>query len=263
MPTTRLILQSSFWAQKHGNYPSDYEDHAAFHRGASPDDPGRRITALALADGATESAYASLWARSLTTAAVRHLSEHRAQPPTEEAPDPLAKWLPDAIRRWNELVPWSHIPWHAESKVLSGSLAAVITIRAAQSPNGPAHNWRATAVGDSCLFLVDGQQLMCAFPLTTDSQFNSTPNLLSSNPDKNPKLHQLIRTTTGQLEPGQHLIVASDAVSQWALRRQSRKDPPWAEIASLTTSQWEDWLSDQRRAGMPNDDVTIMIATVR
>ena len=87
--------------------------------------------------------------------------------------------------------------------------------------------FRAVAVGDCNLFLLrgigPGLRLVRAFPLERSEEFGSSPFLLGSvaRPDDDPSPH--VRVTEGVLPGDGLLLLASDALSAWLLRREESR----------------------------------------
>src|SRR5438067_1583543 len=115
-----------FSLPKRGNDASENEDayaHSIAH--------GR----FAVADGATESSFAALWAQLLVDEFVK--------PGT---PADWAGWLPPLQARWAAEIDQQPLPWYAETKVQQGAFATFLGV--VIEPDC----WRAVAVGDSCMF---------------------------------------------------------------------------------------------------------------
>ena len=134
MPTVLQPLRwHAFHLPKSGNSAEEYEDAFA----ASPEH-GR----FAVADGASESSFAGLWARLLVEGFVKE-----ARKPWEET-----GWLKPLHERWAAEVNRRPLPWYAEMKRQEGAFATLLGF-ALRSPD----HWRAVAVGDSCLIQVRGE----------------------------------------------------------------------------------------------------------
>ena len=255
----RPRLPRTLWLPKAGNRPEEYED--AF-RVVYPQRLGasaRGSVRAAVADGASESAFAREWANALVDAFV-------AAPP---APDGLAgdspdEWLAAPRERWNDCVPWDRLPWHGEAKARAGAFATLLGLTLAASPNSPRRlSWRALAVGDSCLFVVSGGRLAVSFPVEDASEFDNNPDLLCSNPENAGRGWEAARRLDGECAAGDLLLLASDALAHWFLAAAAAGDAPWESIAALDSSGWDDWVGERRRAGlMRNDDVTLLAIEV-
>ena len=149
-------------APKRGNTDAEYEDAWA----ANP-----RAGRFAVADGATETSNAELWARLLAESFV-------AAPHPWESQD----WLTGPRRRWSEAVDNLDLPWYAEMKREQGAFATLLGIAVRPPAAGKPGLWRALAVGDSCLIRFRDGQPPRSFPLTQSVEFGNQPRLLGSRP---------------------------------------------------------------------------------
>jgi Protein phosphatase 2C len=226
---------------KHGHTAEEYEDAWAADPAA-----GR----FAIADGASESAFANLWARLLTDG---FLAARR--------PRDLAGWLGDARRHWLAEVMGLELPWYAEMKRAEGSFATLLGLNVRPvGPNRPAR-WRAVAVGDSCLVRVRNDGQVKGFPLAGSSEFDNQPRLIGSRGE----MPHGVRYACGSLSPGDHLFLMTDALAQWFLRACEGGGRPWEEIAPLCSAESSDgafavWAEELRGSGaLRDDDVTLLM----
>src|SRR4051794_1984465 len=106
---------------KKGHAAEEYED-------AWAGDPasGR----FAVADGASESAFAALWARLLTEAYVAGGNPR----------DP-GSWLQGPRRRWAGEVMGLELPWYAELKREQGAFATLLGVRVRRAARGRGLEW--------------------------------------------------------------------------------------------------------------------------
>jgi hypothetical protein len=221
----------TFRLPKRGHSPDEYEDAAA-------GDPARGL--FAVADGASESSFAALWARLLAEDFVR------------TGPDDLDGWLADAGRRWREAVGNAPLPWYAEAKREQGAFAAFLGLRVEPG------RWRAVAVGDACLFQARGDSLLRSFPLASPDDFGNHPPLLTSAAGASRPWHR----GKGKWRPGDVLLLMTDALACWFLGRCAAGGGPWEELHRLdgpdAEGEFADWVEGLRdRDGLRNDDVTL------
>jgi hypothetical protein len=144
---------------KRGHRPEENEDAAAGDGGR-----GR----FAVADGATESAFAGDWSRLLAEAFVRDSVLERGWP----------DWLPPVRQQWLETVGGRDLPWYLEEKFKQGAFATFLGVEVVRAASGEGWEWRAVAIGDCCLFHVRGNEMICSFPI--DAAF--TPLLSTRRP---------------------------------------------------------------------------------
>jgi len=238
-----------FSCPKAGNRPEEYEDALAV-RGGDPERVGR----IAVADGATESSFSALWAALLVETWVRG----RAVGPE------ILDRLGAARRLWRRSVGRRRLPWYAAEKAARGAYAAFLGV--ALDPCS--RHWRAVAVGDCNLFQLagvgPGQRLVHAFPLSRSEEFGSSPFLLGSiaRAGDDPARH--VRVADGLLGLDGTLLLASDALSAWLLRRQEQGDPAWEAVTTLGISgaaEFEALVAAARDDGARNDDMTLVRVT--
>jgi hypothetical protein len=221
---------------------------------ASPD---CEIIRLAVADGATETSFAGLWAQLL----VRLYGRHQ-----------VSLDLPDVglcrIRKiWKKCVTKRPLPWYAEAKVQMGAFSSLLglSISKATSENGNEGSWTALGVGDSCLFQIRGDDCLVAFPLESSEGFSSRPALLSSAPDSFladvPKFRK-----AGSWVPGDVFYLMTDALACWFLRRWEVSADPLECLRGVGgQADFERLVTRERSGALPdaspllrNDDVTLI-----
>ena len=249
-----LIPPKTWRIPKDGNRPGECEDafRVVFPSG------GTTIMRAAVSDGATESAFSRLWAQILADAFVDRPLDLRVL--TE---DGLLGWLRRSQDDWHAAVPWDRIPWHGEAKARAGSFATFLGLSLSEADEPGTFRWEAVAVGDSCLFLVRNDRLSVSFPLDDPAEFDNNPPLVCSNPVNMGPLWDGVRRTGGECSPGDHFILASDALSAWFLARHASGGAPWQTLEKLNVSDRDPWVADQRRArAMRNDDITLVIVQV-
>jgi hypothetical protein len=230
---------------------------------------------FAIADGAAESPYSSLWAQLLVDEFVR-----RSDRLTN-----WASWLPSLQERWSAQVTvherWAAqptrmtngstpatepaeaaVPWYLEPGLVQGAFATFLGLVIEH------HSWFALAVGDSCLFQVRQGELIRAFPITRAADFGNAPWLVGSRtsvievPYKN-GLQQM-----GDCRPRDRLWLMTDALAQWFLLQAESGGKPWLATEPLVQPAAEDalvqqafaaWIEGLRAARqLRNDDVTLL-----
>src|SRR5262245_9803398 len=183
---------------KHGHTAEEYEDAFAADPAA-----GR----FAVADGASESAFAALWAKILAEGFVA-----TARPPWGKA-----EWLAPLRRRWAGEVDPQALPWYAELKREQGAFATLLGLALRPPAGARPGRWRALAVGDSCLLRLHDGQLVDAFPLDRSADFGTQPPLIGSRPAAaSPR--PAVRQACGTWKAGDRFLLLTDALAQWALR---------------------------------------------
>ncbi len=224
---------SSFHVQKRGNRLEEYEDACA----ANPE-AGR----FAVADGASESSFAARWARLLVEGFV--------------TPEQGRKWFAPLRKRWADEVDGLTLPWYAEEKRTEGAFATFLGLVVKRSGK-----WRATAIGDACLFQIRESSLVTGFPVAFAKEFSNSPNLLCSRPGKQSPLS---RRQLGEWRRGDRFFLMTDALADWFLRQCEAGRQPWQAIAEATNGaslneDFANWINDQReKEYLRNDDVTLL-----
>lgn len=250
-------LCREFRMPRRGHTLEEYEDACA----AVPE-RGR----FAVADGATESSFAALWARLLVDDFVR----------AADGPPVWAGWLPPLRQRWETAVaaevgrgwggaaangngaPAAPVPWYLEDRLHQGAFATFLGLTVAGS------TWHACAVGDSCLFQVRDGALAHAFPLTHAADFGNAPWLVGSRlvPGEGPRPRDT--TASGEARPGDRFWLMTDALAQWFLRCREADGRPWDALESLLLppdpeAAFASWIEELRTARqLRNDDVTLV-----
>jgi hypothetical protein len=250
--------------QKLGNTPEEYEDAYAYCLADRH---------FAIADGATESSFADRWARALTQQFV--LAPPERMPPPHDA---LADWLRPMQRGWHEGINWDGLPWFAEEKARQGAFAALLglkfersdaerrgTLFFARSLFGKAsrrrQRWEGFAVGDSCLFQVRDGGLIQSFPVQRSADFDSRPCLLASNAASNEAALSAVQHASGEFEPEDLFVLATDALAKWFLAEHESGEKPWERLMELqSSSDFEGLIAGLRGSGgLKNDDTTLVL----
>jgi hypothetical protein len=236
LPTAPPLCCRTFALPKRGSSIAEYEDAAA----TAP-----AVGRFAVADGATESADSGRWARLLAEAFV--------DPTT--APW-SADWLAGPHGRWADGGPGTDRPWYAEVKRSEGAFATLLGLEVR------GQRWRAVAVGDCCLFRVRSGGLISSFPLEQAADFGNRPALIGSSGGDPDWLR-----CHGRWRPGDHFLLATDALGQWLLRLTEVGTPPWDEIDHLvaaadSNAAFAAWVEDGRdHRDLRNDDATLLVLT--
>ncbi len=238
----------AFCLPKRGNSADEYED-------ASAGDPERGR--FAVADGATESSFAGLWARLLVDGFV-------AAPIPQ--PSRWSDWLPPLQKRWLEEVANKELPWYAEAKLQDGAFATFLglVIREKSGLLGKKKVWQAVAVGDGCFFQVRENRLYRAFPMHNSEDFGNTPWLVGSRNTSPKSLKKKEMRAKGDWLAGDRFWLMTDALAQWFLSRVEAGKQPWGDLDALVAEEESEnrfaaWIDQQRDEKLlKNDDVTLL-----
>jgi hypothetical protein len=234
---------ATFWLARRGNTPAEYED--AF---AADDAAGR----YAVADGATESGFAALWARLLVDGFVERPGEDVQSFPAAIAP---------LQERWGSDVRSRKLPWHARPSARQGAFATFLGIMVLGD------RWQAVAVGDTCLFHTRGHELLRAFPLDRSANFGNVPPLIGARTPVEVLRARQCLWTDARGQAGDRLWMTTDALAQWCLAECESGGNPWQMLESLLEGtgggDFAAWIEGLRDAGrLRNDDVTLLAIRV-
>ncbi len=222
---------------KRGHAPDQCEDAWAADPSA-----GR----FAVADGASECAFAPLWARLLTAAFV-----------AAARPGDVAAWLGEPRRLWRDEVGELVLPWYGEAKREEGAFATLIGLELCPASGDRPAAWTAVAVGDSCLIRVRQRQVR-AFPVSRAEDFGDRPALLASRGGPAPEVWRC----AGTFRDGDRLLLMTDALAQWFLAEWEGGGLPWEELDLLVGAPeglFAAWVAGLRsRGALRDDDVTLL-----
>lgn len=230
---------------KRGNRADEYED--AFW----PPSGERAVGAFrcAVADGATEASFSGIWAQMLVRAYCKGWFGPRRR---QDALNRLG-------RQWRGTVGGRPLPWYAEEKLREGAFSSLVGMNL--RPCGGGWCWDAVAAGDSCLLQMRMGELVCSFPLQHWTEFDSRPHLLSSNARYNGDIGSMMQVASGPFEPGDIVLLMTDALAAWYLRAMVDGEDPWCQLVRVLEDEtafgpWIDSLRDARQ--LRNDDVTLL-----
>lgn len=245
MSATAAIRWRAFHLHKDGNQPDEYEDAFAANAKA-----GR----FAVADGASESSFASLWAKLLVDGFVG-LREGRTS----------LGWLTPLQHRWAEAVDHLEVDWFGEEKRQAGAFATFLGLSFKNPQVGKDGRWQALIVGDCCLFQVRDNALCGAFPLCRSADFGIRPQLLGSRCKPGRDELSLAKKKLGKWKNGDRFFLMTDALAQWFLWTNEQQTKPWAPLLKKITQPdaldaMTDYVEQLRHSGeLKNDDITLLV----
>lgn len=204
----------------------------------------------AVADGAGSSYRAARWSSHLVESFVTRppaLSKDLAE---------FQRWVAavgDEFQATSEAV--SDTSWYAADASRRGSFATFAGIRITP---GERPRLEGVYVGDACVFQCRGDKVVSA--THNDPQlFDSTPDLLGSSPYQDSYGAERGRYITGEITPGDVVLIASDALSAAMLRLWRARKPIWETMARIGPAGFADLVERLRAADvMEDDDVTLM-----
>ena len=239
----------TFWVPKDLDNEPAYEDAFAVN--------AERGTA-ALADGVSSAIFSGAWARALTEAAA-------ADPPHVEEPS-FWDWLAACRQQWRGQLDLGKLNYFQREKLrqVGGAYSTLLWCQWADDAEHPAAlTWEARATGDTGLLHVRGRELLTAFPIATAAELAGDPQTICSTAGRADE-HLAFRTANGRAEPGDWLVLCTDALLGWALAEvEAGRPPDWQE--------WWDYEADTFRARvaalrderlMRFDDTTLILLRV-
>jgi serine/threonine protein phosphatase PrpC len=248
-----FVSSQGFHVPKKGNVESEYED-AYF-----PELVCRRYLSefhCAVADGASESAFAREWARLLVRGYyLQRMSVGQVQ------------------RCWVRKVTQRPVPWYLEAKIRRGAHAALVglSIRDAEPSEPYGGSWQVSAVGDSCLFHVRNDELLTVAPICRSDEFDNHPHLISTDIATSFGLDESrLTVVSGEWQPNDTFYLLTDALAQWTLGEHEAGRPPWFLFRSLGQDgdhgssgagqrRFENLVATLREnGGLHNDDTTLL-----
>jgi hypothetical protein len=242
------IASTAFWLPKAGHTAQEYED-ACWPQ--EPLDLQTDLARFAVADGATETSFADIWARDLSCA---YGKGWFSRGNTRHALDLLR-------RVWHRRIRHKTLEWYAQEKAAIGAFSSLIGLTIKHNSADSSGRWHALAVGDSCLFHIRGKTVLNCFPLERSDQFNSRPNLICSVAPTLPRP----LTSFGYWESGDVFYLLTDALACWFLRGREKQTCDADRLCKLTSQeQFSRFIAEQRASRrLRNDDVTLLRVTVQ
>jgi hypothetical protein len=234
----------SLQAPKNGSASQECQDAVAW------DD---QKTTFAIADGVSDSAFQRLWANILVNSFV---ADARTLHSFSKAW--LANWLRSQQSVWHSQVNWETIPWHGRLKAQqTGAQATFLGIRLLPDRR----SWVGIAIGDCNLFRFskDGT-LRESIPNIQSADFSNATQAFSSTVQNQDQMLSQVKLIQGTFEPGDSIVLATDAMARWMLERLETQRNPLQEIpASVEPGVFDQWVSAQRRSGALKDDDTSLL----
>ncbi|WP_239308717.1 MULTISPECIES: hypothetical protein [unclassified Frankia] len=248
-----MILARSvcFSLEKLGGTAAEWEDAAAYHDGDPAADVEPRCVVV---DGATEAYDAIRWVEHLVSSFV-------ADSGPDLTPDGLRAWFEQVQRLWVAGAPARFATVIEEHKFhTQGSFATFLGCRLA-GLDGPGARWEAAALGDTVLFHVRAGRLLTHFPRIGVDDFGLSPDGIGTRPELLGPMLEGLELASGEVQAGDVLFVATDALAHWLLLETGRGEGAlWAALTDIDhNAVFAAIVADHRAAGrMRNDDVTLL-----
>ena len=255
-----MPLVRTFLAWKKGDEWDDCQDSIHPLPGDTAAD---NSNAFAVSDGATTSFFSRAWARILTS--------HFAEKP-EEALSRWDEWLEGAQEKWktevgeiakSEKASFFVVNGFHSQKPAGATFAGVVL--GERNENG--WPWRAQVLGDSCIFILGADGPPRVMEIQTSAEFSNLVKTAESWARKNAhvpsKYESLPNGIETRIQEHDAVLIASDALSKWMLRRLEAKRPIWGSILELDDNlKFQDLVAQARSEAedpLENDDVALAV----
>lgn len=216
---------------------------------------------FAIADGASQSFYPSIWAEMLVNNFCQN-PEFDKQTWQEWLIPIQNKWLIEVEERVRKAKLENKPIWVTNQNRFSFRESATSTFIGLQFVNNQV---RACIVGDSCLFILKNKQLVKSYPIESSKEFSDRPQYFASYAKDNaftPDFFDAPLNFGGHL----HFILATDALSEYIFKSFEQGKDIFKTLLSISSqAEFEDFVAQARGAmdlKMKNDDVTLMILKV-
>lgn len=231
--SVRLVCIASGTVSKDFQFPESNEDAFAW------DELNQRA---AVFDGATESFAAKRWVALVRDAWLADKST----------------WLDDAQRAYEDSIQDLNLSWAQSEAAERGSHTTIVSVESQSM------GLVVTTVGDSCVFLLDGDRIIGTAPYTSQGEFFASPRALSTRRQDRNTVFQQESTfiLPAEIVAGKQLLLATDALSQWLLIAQPQERLQRL-IDALNSNELEELVRHERASGdMKTDDTTALLLDV-
>lgn len=216
-----------------------HAEHSASGEDRWAADPERRRWALC--DGASEGWDSGAWAGALSSTLVRG--------------GPCLESIARA-RRDFAISGAGPQDWLTQRASARGSWSTALLVEIGRG----GRSLHASAIGDSCLFVLDGFDIMASFPLETALAFSNTPDLVADRVlpgDGEPTSFRNAVFKLGDLRRPS-ILLATDALAAFLLQT-ADKQGVLRFLASATIADFETWTRRKTAEGsLRRDDLTLL-----
>ncbi|WP_158751623.1 hypothetical protein [Streptomyces bicolor] len=197
-----------------------------------------------------------------------------------DGPDPsgaqvLDRWLHESRGLWAEqTAQTAEVPVYIRGALARGSAATFVgvdtrDVSSTRAGTGPLMEYRAFAVGDSCLFHLREGRPTVLFPLDRPDRFDTHPDLVPTRAEVLESLAPVLRITEGACGPDDVLLLMTDALAQWALEAAAESGSTvWTFLEHASRDEFDVRVRELRASrAMKEDDVSLVrcraVATAR
>jgi serine/threonine protein phosphatase PrpC len=220
---------------------------------------------FAIADGATQSFYSSIWSKLLVDYFCENpqIDKNNWQEWLELIQQ---KWLEEVRAELEKAKSGNNFAWIEIYNGLERSKSATSTFIGLQFIENQA---KISIVGDSCLFIFQGNQLIQTYLLKKSTNFNDRPGYFGSrsknNDDYEPEFLD-IELKYKQHSDKLYFVLATDALAEYIFKYTEQQRDILTTLLTINSEQeFENFVKSARHDDtikMKNDDVTLMILEV-
>ncbi|AKV65721.1 PP2C family serine/threonine-protein phosphatase [Microcystis panniformis] len=221
---------------------------------------------FAIADGATQSFYSSIWSKLLVDYFCENpqIDKNNWQEWLELIQQ---KWLEEVKAELQKAKSGNNPAWIEIYNGLNGFQPATSTFIGLQFIENQA---KVSIVGDSCLFIFQGDKLIKTYLLQKSADFNNRPGYFGSYPKNNndykPEFLD-IELKYKQDSDKLYFVLATDALAEYIFKYTEQQRDILKTLLKINSEQeFENFVKYARQDDtikMKNDDVTLMILEVR
>lgn len=204
---------------------------------------------VAVSDGASESFDSRNWSRIIAQFFIK----------TPRVDD---EWITGVINEYLFHQAEAEFTWSQQAAFERGSFATLIGLEYFNEHKSA----DVFAIGDSLAVLLSGDRRVDSFPYTNWENFKQRPTLLCTKRANNSFISNsnfyTLHSKTWGLGHLEHarLFLMTDALAEWALRREADGDPAWSELFAITdVDHLVSFVESERKAKRIRlDDVTFV-----
>jgi hypothetical protein len=226
---------------------------------------------FAIADGASQSFYPSIWAELLVNHFCKNPNINKGN--WEDWLQPIQeKWLVEVEQRVIKAKNENRPVWVTNQNRFSSREPATSTFIGVQFIGDKV---KGSIIGDSCLFIVEGDQLskkyqlIQTFLLKESKDFNDCPGYFASYNKDNNFISDNFQISLNQKKSQKdiYFILATDALSEYIFKCTENENNIFETLLNISSSgnTFENFVASARNSDsikMKNDDVTLLILSI-
>ena len=238
------MLISAFITHKKAEHFSDCQDRFSINSDTK---------SIALSDGLSQSIFQKYWAEIL----VESFTKNQDWEPNRESVKELSSLWKTKVDKYIENQKRDgKATWRVERSLMDGHSAGATFL----GIRFTGLNWKGCVLGDSCLILINDNQIKEIYSSEDVEVFDNYPDFFDSNPQKEGKGQ--VRSIEGTLKKGDAIFLVSDPFSDFLQKKRGTTEESLLVKRLLnvnTHKEFEDVVEEWRANGMHNDDSTLII----